>query len=109
LNAAILPAPVGTAVMTSCWHHPCIDLVSKKLWNMSEIYETCLKFVKHVWNLWKIIYCSKYVSESFTSIVNVFMKLVKHFLLFKFVSIIFQFCQKGNKKFHQSQSTICGG
>jgi hypothetical protein len=47
-NATILPATVGTGVVTSCWHHPCVDLVSK-------ICRVCLKFVKYVWNLWKII------------------------------------------------------
>jgi hypothetical protein len=55
---------------------------------MSKICETCLKLVK-------IIYCSKYVSQSFTSVVDVFMKLVKYFLLFKFVSICFSFVKKG--------------
>jgi hypothetical protein len=43
----ILQAPVGTAVMTSHWCHPYIDLVSKNLWNMSEICETCLKLAKY--------------------------------------------------------------
>jgi hypothetical protein len=38
------------------------------------------------------------VSQTFTSVVNVFMKLVKHFVLFKFVSIMFQFSQKREQK-----------
>jgi uncharacterized membrane protein len=40
----------------------------------------------------KIVYCLKYVSQSFTNISHVFLKLVKYFLLFKFVSIMFRFC-----------------
>jgi hypothetical protein len=54
---------------------------------MSKICETCLKLVK---NYLQFKVCFTYVTD-------VFMKFVKHFLLFKFVSVMFQFCEKGDK------------
>jgi hypothetical protein len=58
---------------------------------MSKICETCLKLMK------KNLLFKKYVSQSFTNVAHVFMKLVKHFLIFKSILIMFQFCQKGYK------------
>jgi hypothetical protein len=66
-----------------CWS----SLVSKSLWNISEICETCLKLVKN-YLLFKIC---------FTNVSHMFLKLVKHFLLSKFVLIVFQFFRKGDK------------
>jgi hypothetical protein len=68
-NTTILPAPVDTTVMTSRWRHPCVDLVSKNLWNMSEICETCLKLVKNylLFNVYFIKFhiCCSRVCETF--------------------------------------------
>jgi hypothetical protein len=54
--------------------------------------EICLKFVKVSVQLLKNYLLFK---VCFTCVSHVFLKLVKYFVLFKFVLVMFQFYQKG--------------